>query len=512
MDGPERICARRRWPRSTRRASCPAQGRNRIALDDREPARLVRLAPARLGRADRVFVDKADRRAAARPGGDRARRRRRSSGGRRCLVHRAAAALPRQRLRPGRLREGRPTSSTSGSTPARPTPSCSSSGPSCTGRPTLYLEGSDQHRGWFHSSLLESCGTRGRAPYEAVLTHGFVLDEQGRKMSKSLGNVIAPQEVMKTSTAPTSCACGSSTSDYAEDLRIGPEILKQQADAYRRLRNTLRYLLGSLAGFTEAERVPRRRDAGAGALGAAPPGRARRARARARSTSYDFHGVYPALHNFCAVDLSAFYFDIRKDALYCDAARQPRRRAARTVLDELFSLPDRLARAGPVLHRRGGLARPASPDDGRQRASATFPDDRRPPGATRRWARAGSGCATCAASSPARSSSSAPRSASAPACRPRRASTSRAADLAAAAGPRPRRALHHQRHRAGRGRRAARAPSRCADVPGVGRGAGAGRGRQMRALLAGAAGGRRRAPASISAGAAQDAVGHGAAA
>ncbi len=145
---------------------------------------------------------------------------------------------------------------------------------------SLYLEGSDQHRGWFHSSLLESCGTRGRAPYEAVLTHGFVLDEQGRKMSKSLGNVVAPQEVVAQSGADI-LRLWVVASDYTEDLRIGPEILKQQADAYRRLRNTLRYLLGNLAGFAESERVARRGDAGARALGAASPGRARRAGARA---------------------------------------------------------------------------------------------------------------------------------------------------------------------------------------------------------------------------------------
>ena len=119
---------------------------------------------------------------------------------------------------------------------------------------SLYLEGSDQHRGWFHSSLLESCGTRGRAPFEAVLTHGFVLDEQGRKMSKSLGNVVAPQDVMKQYGADI-LRLWVVASDYSEDLRIGPEILKHHADAYRRLRNTLRYLLGALDGFAETERL-----------------------------------------------------------------------------------------------------------------------------------------------------------------------------------------------------------------------------------------------------------------
>ena len=127
------------------------------------------------------------------------------------------------------------------------------SGSGLAGR-SLYLEGSDQHRGWFHSSLLESCGTRGRAPFDAVLTHGFVLDEQGRKMSKSLGNVVAPQTVMKQYGADI-LRIWVVASDYSEDLRIGPEILKHHAEAYRRLRNTLRYLLGALEGFAETERL-----------------------------------------------------------------------------------------------------------------------------------------------------------------------------------------------------------------------------------------------------------------
>ncbi len=199
---------------------------------------------------------------------------------------------------------------------------------------SLYLEGSDQHRGWFHSSLLESCGTRGRAPYDAVLTHGFVLDEQGRKMSKSLGNTVAPQDVVAQSGADI-LRLWVVASDYTEDLRIGPEILKYQADAYRRLRNTLRYLLGNLAGFSQSERV-------------APDAMPELERfvlhrlaeidalVRRAAEDYDFHTMFTALHNFCAVDLSAFYFDVRKDALYCDPPDAPRRRAARTVLDRVF--------------------------------------------------------------------------------------------------------------------------------------------------------------------------------
>ncbi len=200
---------------------------------------------------------------------------------------------------------------------------------------SLYLEGSDQHRGWFHSSLLESCGTRGRAPYEAVLTHGFVVDGEGRKMSKSTGNVVAPDKVLKEFGADI-LRLWVVSADYTEDLRISSDILRYQADAYRRLRNTMRYLLGNLDGFDAAERLD---------YGELPElerwvchrlwelnGRVRRALA-----DYDFHDMYIALHNFCAVELSAFYFDIRKDALYCDASGSMRRRAVRTVLDLLFS-------------------------------------------------------------------------------------------------------------------------------------------------------------------------------
>jgi len=199
---------------------------------------------------------------------------------------------------------------------------------------SLYLEGSDQHRGWFHSSLLEACGTRGRAPYDALLTHGFVMAEDGRKMSKSLGNIVAPQEVVDQHGAET-LRLWVVASDYSEDLKIGPEIIKHQTDAYRRLRNTLRYLLGNLNGFDSAARV----DA------ADMPELERWALhriwemdrdVRRCCEEYDFHALFRALHDFCAVDLSAFYFDIRKDSLYCDALDSSRRRAAQSVLDILF--------------------------------------------------------------------------------------------------------------------------------------------------------------------------------
>ena len=200
---------------------------------------------------------------------------------------------------------------------------------------SLYLEGSDQHRGWFHSSLLESCGTRGRAPYDAILTHGFVVDEKGYKMSKSVGNVIAPQAIIDQYGADI-LRLWVVNSDYSEDIGIGPEILKQQADTYRRLRNTLRYLLGALVGFSERERLPE----------AEMPELERYilhrlwqldAHLKRACADFEFHGFYAALHNFCAVELSAFYFDIRKDSLYCDRPDSVRRRAARTVLDSLFS-------------------------------------------------------------------------------------------------------------------------------------------------------------------------------
>ncbi len=198
----------------------------------------------------------------------------------------------------------------------------------------LYLEGSDQHRGWFHSSLLESCGTRGRAPYECVLTHGFVVDAKGEKMSKSKGNVISPLDLMRTLGADI-LRLWVVSSDYAEDIRIGKEILDGLGENYRKLRNTLRYLLANLVGFRPEERLEP----------AAMPELERwilhrlkelEALVHSCNESFDYAKLYGAILNFCVVDLSALYFDVRKDTLYCDAADSPRRRAARTVLDALF--------------------------------------------------------------------------------------------------------------------------------------------------------------------------------
>ena len=198
----------------------------------------------------------------------------------------------------------------------------------------LYVEGSDQHRGWFQSSLLESCGTRGRAPFNAVLTHGFVLDEQGRKMSKSLGNTVAPQDVCDKNGADI-LRLWVMASDTDDDMRVGPEILRFQVDSYRRLRNTWRYMLGALDGFTDAEKVaakdmPELERWVLHRLSELDES------VRRSYERFEFRGLLASLHNFCAVDLSAFYFDIRKDSLYCDRPDSLRRRAVRTVMDRLF--------------------------------------------------------------------------------------------------------------------------------------------------------------------------------
>jgi isoleucyl-tRNA synthetase len=198
----------------------------------------------------------------------------------------------------------------------------------------MYLEGSDQHRGWFHSSLLESCGTRGRAPFDMVLTHGFVMAEDGRKMSKSLGNVVVPQDVIKQSGADIlrMWVCAA---DYSEDLRIGPEILKTTIETYRKLRNTVRWMLGSLAHFHEEDRVRAEhmpelerlmlhRLAELDEL------------VRKAYAEFDYKRIFAALSAFMTSDLSAFYFDIRKDVLYCDPISSMKRKASLTVIDELF--------------------------------------------------------------------------------------------------------------------------------------------------------------------------------
>ncbi|MGH6761923.1 MAG: isoleucine--tRNA ligase [Phyllobacterium sp.] len=197
----------------------------------------------------------------------------------------------------------------------------------------LYLEGSDQHRGWFHSSLLESCGTRGRAPYDAVLTHGFTMDEDGRKMSKSLGNTVTPQDVIKDSGADI-LRLWVMTTDYWEDQRLGKNVLQTNVDAYRKLRNTIRWMLGTLA-HDDGETLPHAELPELEQLilhqlheldGIV----------RAGYDAFDFKRIARALIDFMNVELSAFYFDIRKDALYCDAPSSNRRKASLQVVREVF--------------------------------------------------------------------------------------------------------------------------------------------------------------------------------
>ena len=209
----------------------------------------------------------------------------------------------------------------------------------------LYLEGSDQHRGWFQSSLLQSCGTRGRAPYNAVLTHGFTMDQKGMKMSKSLGNTINPLDLMRDNGADI-LRLWALTVDFTEDHRIGKEILAGVSDQYRKLRNTFRYLLGALDGFSDAEKVavtdmPELERYMLHLLADMD------AKLKVAVNDFDFNTYVRLLTEFCNEDLSAFFFDIRKDCLYCDAVTDPKRMAYRTVLDTLFHALVRYA--APVL-------------------------------------------------------------------------------------------------------------------------------------------------------------------
>ena len=205
-------------------------------------------------------------------------------------------------------------------------------------RADLYCEGSDQHRGWFQSSLLESCGTRGEAPFKAVLTHGFVLDQHGRKMSKSVGNVVDPLKIVNESGADI-LRLWVAQADYFDDLKISPQAIAGASDTYRKLRNTFRYLLGALADFDPkaegAERV----------AAEAMPELERYvlhrlamldAELREAANGFDFNRYLRLLTDFAQEELSAFFFDVRKDSLYCDAPADPKRRAYRTVLDTLY--------------------------------------------------------------------------------------------------------------------------------------------------------------------------------
>ncbi|MFP4476572.1 MAG: isoleucine--tRNA ligase [Desulfatibacillaceae bacterium] len=210
----------------------------------------------------------------------------------------------------------------------------------------MYLEGSDQHRGWFHSSLLCSVGTRGRAPYDGVLTHGFVVDAEGRKMSKSIGNVIAPDKVIKQYGAEI-LRLWVASSDYRDDIRISDNILKQLTDAYRRIRNTWRFILGNISDFDPEQDAVGHDDLLEIDRYMLHRLQYIRHRAAKAYDAFEFHIIYHDLHNFCAVDLSAFYLDILKDRLYTSPPGSVRRRAAQTVMFRLLDTTVRLM--APIL-------------------------------------------------------------------------------------------------------------------------------------------------------------------
>ena len=199
---------------------------------------------------------------------------------------------------------------------------------------SMYLEGSDQHRGWFHSSLLESCGTRGKAPFESILSHGFVVDGKGRKMSKSIGNVISPDEIINKYGADI-LRIWVVASDYSEDLKIDNQIINYQIDSYRKIRNTIRFLLGNLNYFSisdsvELDQMPDLEKYILNKISLM------NTELKTLVKKHDYHGVYVKLLNFCTLDLSAFYFDIRKDSLYCDDRNSLKRRSVSTCLHLLF--------------------------------------------------------------------------------------------------------------------------------------------------------------------------------
>ena len=398
----------------------PPSGQNRINGMIDEPARLGDLAPARLGRADRGVRAREGRRLGRNPAGRNrqpAHRRGLHGGRRRRLVHgRRARALSR----PARQEDWKKVDDIldvwfdSGSTHAfvledrQNFPQLGHIVRKIDGGDdtVMYLEGSDQHRGWFHSSLLESCGTRGRAPYDIVLTHGFTLDENGRKMSKSLGNTVEPQKVIKDSGADILRLWVCAT-DYADDQRIGPEILKNTIETYRKLRNSIRWMLGTLHHFKPGEAVAHRRHARARAADAASARRAGRrssARPMPSSTTRPWSRRSSAFMN---TELSAFYFDIRKDTLYCDPPSSLARKAALTTIDIICDAI--LKWLAPVLSFTTEEAwRMYRPDAEPSVHLTLFPDGFDAVSRRSRWRRSGRPSATSAASSPVRWSSSAP--------------------------------------------------------------------------------------------------------
>ena len=248
----------------------------------------------------------------------------------------------------------------------------------------VYLEGSDQHRGWFHSSLLESCGTRGRAPYDTVVTHGFTMDEEGRKMSKSLGNTVVPQDVMKQSGADI-LRLWVMTTDYWEDQRLGKNVLQTNVDAYRKVRNTIRWMLGTLAhdeGETvalkempELERLMLHRLTELDEV------------VRSGYDAFEFKRITRTLIDFMVVELSAFYFDIRKDALYCEAPSSVKRKASLQVVRHLFDcLVKWLAPMLPFTMEEAWLNRfPGDRDSVHLRQFPTFPREWRNEALAEKW-------------------------------------------------------------------------------------------------------------------------------
>ena len=204
---------------------------------------------------------------------------------------------------------------------------------------SMYLEGSDQHRGWFHSSLLESCGTRGRAPFESILSHGFVVDGKGLKMSKSLGNIMAPEDILKKYGADI-LRIWVAASDYAEDLRIDNSILEQHAESYRKIRNTFRYILGNLNDKYEKVNFEKLDISNLPELEQFMLCKIFKMNLMFEKNFkiYNFHILYKELLNFCTVDLSAFYFDIRKDSLYCDKIDSPKRKSTIIFLNILLEI------------------------------------------------------------------------------------------------------------------------------------------------------------------------------
>ena len=350
---------------------------------------------------------------------------------------------------------------------------------------TIYLEGSDQHRGWFHSSLLESCATRGRAPYDEVVTHGFTMDEEGKKMSKSIGNTVEPQDIAKQNGIEI-LRLLIAAAEYGDDLRLGKTIIDQSSEMYRKLRNTLRYLLGCVEARFRAKserrgRVDRSEHAAAGALAAASPHELDRI-VREGYETYQFRDALSAIVEFCNVDLSAFYVDVRKDALYCDAPSSLRRRACRTALDETFSrLTAWLAPMLPFTMEEAWLTRFPESVSVHLRQFPETPDEWEDDFAGEEMARLREARAVVTGALEVARRDKLIGSALEAAPRVLWIADEGAARFGA--GGRLRRALHHQRHRRSRQARARPRRSVCRSTPGVAVVVEKARRREVRALV-----------------------------